>query len=94
MSGNVMISSLNACNPVVTGWLEHIKAADASGLTYNEYAAREELSLSSLSYNKSVLRKRGYLAEEQVTFVPARVQACPDTPALRIQLPSGIWCSS
>ncbi len=71
-------------------WLEHIKAADASGLTYKEYAAREELSLSSLSYNKSVLRKRGYLADERVTFVPAQVQACPDAPALRVQLPSGI----
>ena len=74
-------------------WLNHIKAAEASGLTQKEYAGREGLSLASLSYHKTVLRQRGYLPQGQARFVPAQIanHAEATQPAmLRIRLPNGL----
>ena len=74
-------------------WLNHIKAADASGLTQKDYAQREGLSFASLRYHKTLLRKRGYLPEAQARFVPAQIvnhTGVTEPSTLRIHLPQGL----
>ncbi len=74
-------------------WLNHIKAAEASGLTQKAYAQREGLSLASLSYHKTVLRQRGYLPQTQARFVPAQIvnhTAGTEPAMLRVRLPNGL----
>ena len=74
-------------------WLNHIKAAEASGLTQKEYAQREGLSLASLSYHKTVLRKRGYLPQDQAHLVPAQIinhTGATESATLRIRFPNGL----
>jgi DNA-binding CsgD family transcriptional regulator len=74
-------------------WLDHIKAAEASGLTQKAYAQREGLSLSSLSYHKTRLRQRGYLPQAQAHFVAAQVinhTGALVSSTLRVHLPNGL----
>ena len=74
-------------------WLHHIKAAEASGLTQKQYAKREGLSPASLSFHKSLLRKRGYLLPGQARFVPAQIvnhTRATEPATLRIHLPNGL----
>lgn len=74
-------------------WLNHIKAAEASGLTQKDYAQREGLSFASLSYHKTLLRQRGYLPQAQASFVPAQIvnhTGAIEPATLRIHLPNGL----
>lgn len=81
-------------------WLEHLRAAERSGETIKDYAARRGLSVQSLYQAGKRLRRLGVIepcvrrrretaASPFVKVEPAAAR--PETgPAWRIRLPSGL----
>ena len=81
-------------------WLGHLRAAEHSGETIKEYAARQGLSVQSLYQGGRCLRRLGVLEprvrRRRETAVSAFVKVEPAAtrreagPAWRIRLPSGL----
>ena len=89
-----------ALTPGQHEWLQHLRAAERSGETIKEYAARRSLSVQSLYQAGKRLRRLGVLEprvprwRERAASAFVKVEpaaARPETgPAWRIRLPSGV----
>jgi transposase-like protein len=73
-------------------WLEHLQAAEQSGLTLKAYARQRGLAVEKLYSWKQELKRRGVLreAEEPPTFVPVRLMGASATAPVSVYLPSGV----
>ncbi len=73
-------------------WLEHLQAADQSGLTLRDYARQRGLSVKKLYSWKQDLKRRGVLPQPEArpTFVPVRFIGPNATVAVSVYLPSGV----
>jgi hypothetical protein len=73
-------------------WLEHLQAADQSGLTLRDYARQRGLSVKKLYSWKQDLKRRGVLPQPEArpTFVPVRLIGQNATAAVSVYLPSGV----
>jgi hypothetical protein len=86
--------------PAQRKWLGHLRAAERSGGTIKEYAARRGLSIQSLYQAGKRLRRLGVLEprarRRRETATPAFVKVEPVAtrretgPPWRIRLPSGV----
>lgn len=75
-------------------WLQHLRAAEQSGVRLSEYAEREGLSVQAMYAARAVLRDRGALAPvdgSDVTFAAVQVaDPAPALAALMVHLPNGV----
>lgn len=69
-------------------WLDHLKAADAGGISLVQYAEANELKVKDLYQWKTSLTKRGFWASSPSSFVA--VKAKPSTAVCSMVLPNGI----
>lgn len=76
------------------GWLDHVRACEASGQTMAEYAKVHGLALKAFYNGKTHLIKRGVLGAKAKggVFHQVRVVSKVVGPLdCRVHLPNGIW---
>jgi hypothetical protein len=79
-------------------WLDHIQAAQRSGLSFANYAAKHKLNVKALYNWALILRRKGAFEQSDKAFVELNVDTSPKTTrsalpnhqAVRIFLPNGI----
>lgn len=79
-------------------WLGHIQAAQRSGSSFANYAAKHKLNVKALYNWALILRRKGALEQRQNDFVELKVDslprvtssALPNHQPVRIFLPNGI----
>ena len=79
-------------------WRDHLLAAQASQLSYAQYAKEHSLNLQALYYWSMTLRRKGLLDQPASTFVELKVKPAaqvgaahpPANASLRARLPNGV----
>lgn len=76
-------------------WRDHLLAAQASQLSYAQYAKKHNLNLKGLYYWSMTLRRKGLLDQPASAFVelmvkPAAQPHLHPSSSLRARLPNGV----